>query len=67
MKNYYYWKSFTKTGKIDDYLHYIACTRDEGVDEPAQSVDVSRPRMNDSTQGINSISSGLNITTQGFE
>lgn len=28
-----YWKSFTKTGKIDDYLNYIACTREENMDE----------------------------------
>lgn len=33
MKNYDYWKSFLKTGKIDDYLHYIACTREESSDE----------------------------------
>ena len=34
MKNYDYWKSFIKTGRIDDYLHYIACTKEEGTEEP---------------------------------
>ncbi|NLL72583.1 MAG: hypothetical protein GX237_03555 [Clostridiales bacterium] len=29
MKNYDYWKSFVKTGKIDDYLNYIACTHED--------------------------------------
>lgn len=36
MKNYDYWKSFIKTGKIDDYLNYIACTRDECMEEDEQ-------------------------------
>lgn len=34
MKNYDSWKSFIKTGRIDDYLHYIACTKEEGTEEP---------------------------------
>lgn len=29
MENYDYWESFARTGKIDDYLHYIACTRED--------------------------------------
>ncbi|MDD4112100.1 MAG: hypothetical protein PHC56_03585 [Herbinix sp.] len=29
MKNYDYWRDFVMTGKIDDYLNYIACTREE--------------------------------------
>lgn len=29
MNNLDYWKSFVKTGKIDDYLNYIACTKEE--------------------------------------
>ena len=45
MKNYDYWKSFANTGRIDDYLHYIACTREEGFDEPARSVDSSMKSM----------------------
>lgn len=32
MKNYDFWKDFAKTGKIDDYLNYIACTREEDPD-----------------------------------
>ncbi len=39
MKNYDYWKSFVNTGKIDDYLHYVACTREEGFDESALKED----------------------------
>ena len=41
MKNYDYWKSFAKTGRIDDYLHYIACTREEIMDDTAQAADSS--------------------------
>ncbi len=33
MKNNDYWMRFFKTGRIDDYLHYIACTREECADE----------------------------------
>ncbi|CUH92021.1 MAG: hypothetical protein QM222_06665 [Bacillota bacterium] len=33
MKRYNYWKNFVKTGKIDDYLNYIACTREESMEE----------------------------------
>ncbi|HHT56460.1 hypothetical protein [Herbinix luporum] len=33
MKRYDYWKNFVKTGKIDDYLNYIACTREESMEE----------------------------------
>ena len=29
MKNYDYWKTFIMSGKVDDYLHYIACTKEE--------------------------------------
>ena len=39
MKNYDYWKSFVITGSIDDYLHYIACTREEIADEPISGCD----------------------------
>jgi hypothetical protein len=34
MKDYDYWTSFIKTGRIDDYLHYIACTKEEVMEEP---------------------------------
>ncbi len=39
MKNYDYWKSFAETGRIDDYLHYIACTREDNWDSPMMSED----------------------------
>ncbi len=47
MKNYDYWKMFVKSGRIDDYLHYIACTKeeyrdsslDDTLEEFVQSVD----------------------------
>ncbi len=39
MKNYDYWKTFFNTGKIDDYLNYIACTKEEYSEELLQSVD----------------------------
>ena len=29
MKNYDDWKRFLKTGKINDYLNYIACTEEK--------------------------------------
>ncbi|NLY47747.1 MAG: hypothetical protein GX059_01805 [Clostridiales bacterium] len=31
MKSIDYWKDFIRTGRIDDYLNYIACTREEGI------------------------------------
>ena len=33
MKTFDYWKRFFSTGKIDDYLKYIACTREESAEE----------------------------------
>lgn len=36
MINKDYWNSFISSGKINDYLHYIACTQEEGTDEPAR-------------------------------
>ncbi len=39
MKNYDYWKNFVSTGKIDDYLNYIACTREESIDDHIKAVD----------------------------
>jgi len=41
MKNNDYWMRFTKTGRIDDYLIYIACTREESSEELG-SVDLKR-------------------------
>jgi hypothetical protein len=34
-----YWKNFVTTGKIDDYLNYIACTREESIDDLNTVVD----------------------------
>jgi len=39
MKNYDYWKSFVSSGKIDDYLNYIACTQEDSVGELLQAAD----------------------------
>lgn len=36
MKNYDYWKSFVSSGKVNDYLHYIACTQEESTEEYPQ-------------------------------
>lgn len=51
MKNYDYWKSFVTTGKIDDYLHYIACTREENMDEFLPGVDSSIRSMERNKEG----------------
>ncbi len=51
MKTYDYWKSFAATGKIDDYLNYIACTREESIDD--QSVVVDRDKEGGFHAGIN--------------
>ncbi|MBE5967180.1 MAG: hypothetical protein E7255_09475 [Lachnospiraceae bacterium] len=42
MKNYDYWEKFVCTGKIDDYLNYIACTREEELEEFGQMVPNSK-------------------------
>ncbi|MDD3174675.1 MAG: hypothetical protein PHF63_13615 [Herbinix sp.] len=52
MKNYEYWKNFVNTGKIDDYLHYIACTQEEGTDVLTQVVDISKRSIDISTRGV---------------
>ena len=39
MKNYDYWKDFVMSGRIDDYLNYIACTREESFEEHNTSVN----------------------------
>lgn len=42
MKNNDYWKKFIKTGKIDDYLHYIACTTEESSDEFIVNMQINK-------------------------
>lgn len=37
-----YWKNFVTTGKIDDYLNYIACTREESIDDLNTVVDLDK-------------------------
>lgn len=51
MKNYDFWKQFANTGKIDDYLSYIACTSEDCRDDYSQSVD--REREGGISAGIN--------------
>ncbi|NLK26813.1 MAG: hypothetical protein GX306_00495 [Clostridiales bacterium] len=51
MKNYDYWKKFIRTGKIDDYLNYIACTREEESEELSQVVPIGKE--GDICAGIN--------------
>ena len=42
MKNFDYWKRFVRTGKIDDYLNYIACTKEEVMDSYMQFPDIKK-------------------------
>ena len=42
MKNYDYWRNFTRTGKINDYLNYIACTREEPERSGQASINQTR-------------------------
>ncbi|HWT76324.1 MAG TPA: hypothetical protein VN258_16620 [Mobilitalea sp.] len=53
MKNYDYWKKFIGTGKIDDYLNYIACTREESMDDILQGVEIAtRGREREKEGGV---------------
>ena len=61
MKNYEYWKDFVSTGKINDYLHYIACTREEGTDDFVQaSAHGADYRMNAKRNKEGGFSAGIN-------
>lgn len=51
MKNYDYWKSFSNTGKIDDYLNYIACTQEEFSEEIVQANDMSMKSVEKNKEG----------------
>lgn len=51
MKNNEYWSNFARTGKIDDYLNYIACTREESFDEHMETV--GRKEEGEFCAGIN--------------
>lgn len=50
MKNCDYWKRFFKTGRIDDYLHYIACTNEDSMEDIIQGLD--RDKEGGSVAGI---------------
>ena len=53
MKNYDYWKSFVSSGKIDDYLHYIACTKEEGDEESCSATDTGNEKEGGYFAGFN--------------
>lgn len=38
MKSYDDWKKFINTGKINDYLNYIACTQENSMEDFGQAV-----------------------------
>lgn len=42
MKNYDGWKKFIHSGRIDDYLNYIACTKEDSFDEIIHIVDTEK-------------------------
>jgi hypothetical protein len=58
MKNYEYWKDFVSSGKIDDYLHYIACTREDVSDEPVKGRDHSSQYPDSKVHDMNFSSKG---------
>lgn len=51
MKYNDFWSDFTRSGRIDDYLNYIACTREESIDDQTSVVD--RKEEGDFHAGIN--------------
>ncbi len=51
MKNYDYWNSFARTGNINDYLNYIACTQEEFGEETIQPRDVSKKSVGKNKEG----------------
>lgn len=63
MKNYDYWRDFVKTGKIDDYLNYIACTREESMEEYDQ---VKSKKEGDFHAGINNCDRNGSIGHAGW-
>lgn len=48
-----YWERFVKTGRIDDYLNYIACTREENTEEYDDRT-VNRNEEGGFSAGVNS-------------
>ena len=50
MKNYDSWTTFSQTGKIDDYLNYIACTSEDSLEE---YIAVDKDKEGELHAGIN--------------
>lgn len=63
MKNFDYWKDFLKTGKIDDYLNYVACTREENLEEYEE---VNRKEEGGFNAGINNRDGNGSISHAGW-
>lgn len=63
MKNNESWKSFINSGRIDDYLHYVACTREEVSEEPIKGIDSSMRKLLGSarSEGISLQSKGVSL------
>ena len=53
MKNNDYWKRFIKTGKINDYLHYIACTEENLKDDFEEGNHFQTEKEGGSVAGFN--------------
>ena len=58
MKNYDFWNKFVKTGKIDDYLHYIACTQEETMDDFLPGIESAMQHLDLEKEG--GVSAGIN-------
>lgn len=67
MKNYDYWKSFINTGKIDDYLHYIACAKEDDSDEIAQTGEYAMYNRYGSVQDLKVSSRSMNTSALGTD
>ena len=53
MKNYDDWKRFVKTGKVNDYLHYIACTEESVKSDFEELNHFQTDKEGGSVAGIN--------------
>lgn len=63
MKNYDYWTTFSQTGKIDDYLNYIACTSEKSMDE---CIIIDKDKEGDLRAGINYSDGNGSISHAGW-
>lgn len=64
MKNCDYWKRFFNTGKIEDYLSYIACTREETSEE--LGIDIDNLNVQTNKQGINEMKDIIDNSTSSI-